>query len=136
MVTNVTNINKRTTTSLLKLLNRKKDQDTILVWIHISTVRKLSNHMSSRCRVLWCPLRFPHKKTIFRSSLLPCVLLEVHVLSILFVVIYANLCSTRLSYQMIYVLFISNTTGATSGTDSAPLMTQEIRTEHPSSTWV
>ena len=38
MVTNSTNINKRTTTSQLKSLNRKKDQDTILVSLHISTI--------------------------------------------------------------------------------------------------
>ena len=31
------------------------------------------------------------------------------VLTILFVILYANLCSTRLSYQIMYVLFSSNT---------------------------
>jgi hypothetical protein len=41
MVTNSTNINKRTTTSQLKSLNRKKDHDITLVWLHISTVLKL-----------------------------------------------------------------------------------------------
>ena len=95
----------------------------------------LSKQMSSRCLVLWCPLRLPHKKTMFRSFSFPCVLLKIHVLFIIFAFIYAYLCSTRLSYQMIYMWFGSNTTGATCETETAPLVKKElpILQEHPSS---
>ena len=37
--------------------------------------------------VLWCPLRFPHKKTIFGSYLPPVVCRRVHVLFALFVLV-------------------------------------------------
>ena len=56
---------------------------------------------------------------MFGSTLLPFVLHEVHVRSVLFVFIYVYWYPTRFPYHMMFLSFISNMTGITNDTGTA-----------------
>lgn len=79
----------------------------------------MSNYTSSCfCSVMCCPLRYP-SKTMFCSSLLPNVLGQVHVFSVLFIFSDEYLYSWRFPFQIMLPLFNRNTKCVSDGAGNA-----------------